>query len=632
MSDTEKKTDPGLAKKTGKSFLSMFKRLFVRDKMAVNVLEEEALRTPIKMVLIKLLHSKIAIIGFCGFVAILLFSFVGSQIWPLDRTYTELTNMNLRPSRNFLTMPKELNDKNIVKIVSGVSFSIALTDDGNLTIWGTECNRRMAGISVPIFEIPEEIKNANIVDIEAGMRFVICLDDEGNFYGWGHSGHDQTIIPDDVQFMMSIRGSQIVKMTAGTLWSAILGHDGYVYVWGSRQAVNNFIVPGSIEGRVVDFAAGDNNMALVLDDGTVRVIGARGTEFFDNVPEALTDGSTRVVEIVATNRNVLARDENGKLYIWGSSIDSLHKWPDDMIPDKVVDIGAGYKNFVAVKDDGRVFVWGANELAQLKLPKNLSGVAMVYCDAFQFYAADSDGKIVDSWGNKGYIWGSDQFGRDNFTRIIHGGRISLTVGAIAVVISVVISIFIGLTSGFFGGWVDHTLMRLADIFDSIPFLPLAITLSYVIGFDMDESMKLYFIMLILGVLSWTGLARLIRAQLLLEREKDFVLAAKALGIKQRGIMFRHILPNVFSYVIVSITLSYAAMILTEAGLSFLGFGVKEPTPSWGNMLTSAQESTVIAYYWWRWIIPALFVVAAALSINMLGDALREAMDPKSEER
>jgi len=149
---------------------------------------------------------------------------------------------------------------------------------------------------------------------------------------------------------------------------------------------------------------------------------------------------------------------------------------------------------------------------------------------------------------------------------------------------------------------------------------------------MDESTKLYFIMIILGILSWTGLARLIRAQLLIEREKDFVLAARALGIKQRGIMLRHILPNVINFVIVSVTLMYADMLLTEAGLSYLGFGVKEPTPSWGNMLSSAENSLVIQFYWWRWIIPALFVVAAALSINMLGDALREAMDPRSEER
>jgi len=623
-----------LAKKTGKSFLSMFKRLFVRDKFDKNVLEEEAMRTPTKMILLKLVRSKMAVIGFSGFLLIFLFCFVGSQLNPLERTYTELPNMNLRPSQNFLTIPRELSDKNITKIVSGVSFSVALTDDGNLTVWGTECNRRMPGVSDRIFDIPDDVKRANIVDVEAGMRFVICIDDEGNFYGWGHSAHDQTIIPPEIQMQMDIRGSEIVKMQAGSLWTIVLGHDGYIYVWGSRQAVNNFLVPTRAAGRVVDFAAGDTNMALILDDGTLAIVGSRGTEFFDNVPEELTDGSVRAVEVATTSRNVLVRDENGKLYLWGSSIDGLHNMPEDLIPDDVIDIDSGYKNFVIAKGSGEVFVWGASELNQLKLPRGINnkGVVRVFSDAYQFYAADADGNIVASWGNKGYIWGSDQFGRDIFTRVMHGGRISLTVGIIAVVISMVIAIIVGLTSGYFGGWLDHTLMRVADIFDALPFLPIAITLSFVIGFDMDETMKLYFIMFVLGVLSWTPLARIIRAQLLLEREKDFVLAARALGIKQSSIMTKHILPNVINFVIVSVTLSYANMLLMEAALSFLGFGVKEPTPSWGNMLTSAENSMVLAFYWWRWIIPALFVVAAALSINMMGDALREAMDPKSEER
>jgi len=531
-------------------------------------------------------------------------------------------------------MPRALNDKNITKIVSGVSFSVALTDDGNLTIWGTECNLDMPGVQDLILNIPESVQKANIVDVEAGQRFVIAIDDRGQFHGWGHGNHGQTSIPNDVKRIMDMNGSKITKMQAGSLWTVVLGDNGYIYVWGSRQAVSNFLVPTAAEGRVVDFATADTNMALVLDDGTLLIIGSRGTEFFDNVPVELTDGTAKAAEIATTGRNILVRDTDGKLYLWGSSIDGLSRMPEGLIADNVIDIDAGYKNFVVVKEDGEVFVWGAWELDQLKLPRNINnlGVVRVFSDAFQFYAADADGNIVASWGNKGYIWGSDQFGRDIFTRLMHGGRISLTVGVVAVLIATGIAIIIGLASGFFGGWVDHTLMRVADVFDALPFLPIAITLSYVIGFDMSETAKLYFIMFVLGVLSWTGLARLIRAQLLLEREKDFVLAARALGITQRSIMVKHILPNVINFVIVSVTLSYADMLLTEAALSFLGFGVKEPTPSWGNMLTSAESSTVIAHYWWRWIIPALFVVAAALSINMVGDALREAMDPKSEER
>lgn len=624
-----------VAKKTGKSFLSMFKRLFIREKIELNVLEEEALRTPMKAVLHRLVRNKMAIIGFVGFIAILLFSFIGSLIFPLSLTYTELTNVNIRPSRNFLSYPSELDDMNVVKIVSGVSFSVALTDDGNLHIWGTEPNIELEGVADYIMNIPYEVQDAFIVDVEVGLRFVIALDDDGNFYGWGHAGHGQTEITSDMRRMMAInRTQEIVQIAAGTMWSAVLGDNGYLYLWGSIQATSNFVVPVAAQGRIVSMDAGEVNMILLLDDGTIMPMGTRGTEFFDNVPKELMDGTTRVVEVAVTNRNVLARDEHGTLHLWGSPIDRLNRFPEGFVPEGIIDISAGLRNFIAVREDGEIVVWGAGELGQTRLPRGIhdAGVTHVFADVHQFYAMDDDNNILSTWGNRGYIFGSDQFGRDIFTRLIHGGRFSLTVGIVAVILATFIAIVVGLASGFFGGWVDHTLMRLADIFDALPFLPLAITLNFIIGHELDEAQRLYLIMIVLGVLSWTGLARLIRAQLLLEREKDFVLAARALGIRQRSIMVKHILPNVFNFVIVSVTLQYAAFILTEAGLSFLGFGVREPTPSWGNMLTGAESSMVMQHFWWRWIIPALFVIAAALSINMIGDALREAMDPKSEER
>jgi len=610
----------------------MFKRLFVRDKIELSVLEEEAIRTPLKTILINLFHNKLAIIGIIGFVLILLFSFVGSQLFPVSRTYIELTNSSIRPGRKFLKYPKELNEKKIVKIVSGVSFSVALTDDGNLTVWGIECNRLMRNVSDLILEIPNDIKNANIVDIEAGSRFVICTDDRGNFYGWGLYSNGQTEMPAMIAQRFKYGGAKIVRMVAGTQWSAVLGDDGYLHVWGSQQSRINFLVPVEVEGRIVNMVASENNMILVLDDGSLCAIGMAGTEYYEQLPAVLSDGTVRAEKIVSTNRNVLVVDERGDVHLWGSIENKGNVLPDGINNGEVAYIDAGYKNFAVINTSGELFVWGANDLKQLEVPKNLSGFTKVFVDFFQFYAMDDEGTIVGAWGNKGYLWGSDQFGRDMFTRIIHGGRISLTVGAISVAISIVLAIIVGLSSGFFGGWVDHLLMRLTDIFESIPFFPIAITLSYVIGHRMEQINKLYVIMITIGVLGWMGLARMIRAQLLVEREKDFVLAARALGIKQRSIMVRHILPNVFNFVIIGITLGYASALLLEAGLSFLGFGVKEPDPSWGNMLTSAQESTVIQYFWWRWVIPALFVIGAALSINMLGDALREAMDPRSNER
>jgi peptide/nickel transport system permease protein len=140
------------------------------------------------------------------------------------------------------------------------------------------------------------------------------------------------------------------------------------------------------------------------------------------------------------------------------------------------------------------------------------------------------------------------------------------------------------------------------------------------------------IMVVLGVLSWPSLARLIRAQMLAEREKEFVTAARAVGVKEMGIAFRHILPNVLSVIIVTATLDFATCMLTEASLSYLGFGITPPTPTWGNMLNGSNNSTVIQQYWWQWVFPSIALGICTICINLIGDGLRDALDPKSSER
>ena len=612
----------------------MLKGMVFGNKIEKNILEEEALQTPSKTILMNMLRNKLAMLGFFGFIAILLFCFIGAYLNPIMLTYTEHVNSNIRPSRNFLSYPSTLNDKNVIKIVSGVSFSLALDDEGDLHIWGTESNLLNPGVTDLIMEIPEEVRNAHIVDIESGGSHILTLDIDGNFLAWGHHGQGQTTIPDLVlQEMEWDFNQEYLKIAAMTRWSAILGDSGYVYLWGSMQAEHSF---GGLfaADRAIDIVGGDNHIVLLHRDNTVSVVGQAGTEVMDMVPEEIQDGSVEIVQIASTNRNGLALDTDGKLWLWGSPEYWLSTMPE--FSGNVVHIDGAYKNFVIVTDQEEIIVWGSNELKQLDLPKNLqgtgTGTTKVFSDYFQFYAMDDDGNILGAWGNKGYRWGSDQFGRDIFTRTMHGGRISLTVGIMAVVISTFLAILVGLTSGFFGGWVDHLLMRITDVFYSLPFLPIVVVLNFIIGHNISAEGRVYLLMCLLGVLGWMGLARLIRAQLLLEREKDFVLAARALGIKQRGIMVRHILPNVINMVIVSVTLGYAVFILQEAVFSFLGFGVPEPTPSWGNMLNTAMESVVIQHYWWRWVIPSLFVVAAAFSVNLVGDGLRDAMDPRANER
>ncbi len=211
-----------------------------------------------------------------------------------------------------------------------------------------------------------------------------------------------------------------------------------------------------------------------------------------------------------------------------------------------------------------------------------------------------------------HLLGTDDMGRDILARTLYGGRISLSVGLVSVGISLSIGVILGATAGFFGGMVDTVIMRIADVFYSFPFMILAITISSII----------------LGVLSWPSSARLLRAEFLKLKSTDFSLAATALGANPTRVMFRHILPNAISPLLVSATLGVASAILSEAGLSFLGLGVPPPAPSWGNMLNRARPLHILASMPWMWLPPGIAIFIIVLSINFVGDGLRDAFDPR----
>jgi peptide/nickel transport system permease protein len=217
--------------------------------------------------------------------------------------------------------------------------------------------------------------------------------------------------------------------------------------------------------------------------------------------------------------------------------------------------------------------------------------------------------------------GTDSSGRDVFSRLLYAGRVSLSVGLVAVTIYAVIGVILGALAGFYGGWLDASIMRLADIVLSFPSLILIITVVSVLG------PSIYNVMLVIGLLGWPPIARIVRALFLSLREREFVLASRTLGVSNGRIILRHMLPNALAPVIVAATFGMANAILLEAGLSFLGLGVQPPTPSWGNMLKDAQSLTVLESMPWLWIPPGTMIALAVLSINFIGDGLRDALDP-----
>lgn len=219
--------------------------------------------------------------------------------------------------------------------------------------------------------------------------------------------------------------------------------------------------------------------------------------------------------------------------------------------------------------------------------------------------------------------GTDQVGRDIFTRLVYASRVSMLVGLGAVLIYTIIGTIVGAVSGYFGGWIDILLMRMTDVFMSFPGLMLILVVVSILG------PSLLNIIWILGLLGWPSVARLVRGSVLSLKHVDFVKSGVVLGLGTPRILFQHILPNAIAPILVQATFGIAAAIIVEASLSFLGMGVQPPTASWGNMLTDAQSLTVLTSQPWLWVPPGLMIVIVVLAINFIGDGLRDALDPKT---
>lgn len=231
---------------------------------------------------------------------------------------------------------------------------------------------------------------------------------------------------------------------------------------------------------------------------------------------------------------------------------------------------------------------------------------------------------MESPPSKIHLMGTDDLGRDILSRLLYGGRVSITVGFLASFSQIVVGTIIGSISGYFGGKIDTIIMRIVDIIMCFPFFIVAIVMASFMGPSMKN------IIIILAVIYWTQVARIVRAEVMSIKKREFIEAAEAFGLNDLEIIAKHIIPNVIGPVTVYATLAIANGILTEAALSFLGMGVNPEVPSWGNMLSAAQSMRALESQWWLWIPPGLLVLLTVLSINFLGDGLRDALDPKTQ--
>lgn len=607
--------------------------------------DSELIVSPGRQVFNRFMERKFAV--FSVFVVLVMFCVVFIAPHFMTKYYdafTETTQKDLPPTMDFMNVPGELAG-NIKMIDSYSSFSVGLSNDGKVYVWGIGS---IGATGVNVKQIPEEVKNAKIAFVAAGQDHIIAIGEDGKFYGWGSNRFGQyeateTVLnnPNLEPVPEVVRNGEldithIKRVTCGYQASAILMDDGTLYIWGNKQAYANM---DKFIGRTnivdVDFTLSyvvglDAKQSSVFT-GTKGLFSKARTSIGTTQTESMSkflDGR-KINELRATTSSICLLLDDGTIALTGDFQSDFVEVPTLQDGEYFIDIEAGTYHYTGLTNQGHVYSFGGDHYRQAENP-SVNGAAKIYAGSFQSYAVDANGKLLNKWGLKGYLFGTDDRGANIAERVVAGGRITMTVGAIAVIIEILIGVSIGLLAGFLGGWVDIFLMRVAEVFSSIPLYPFMLILSSLLAqVSLTTDQRLYMIMVILGVLGWPGFAYITRAQVLVARESEYVTAAQAMGVKTGRIAFKHILPNIVSVILVNMTLSFAASMQTETSLSFLGFGVNYPQPSWGNMLSRASNAVAAKNFWWQWVFTSAILITTTVCINTIGDTLRDVMDPKS---
>ena len=609
-----------------------------------DIFKEEVI-SPTKRLVRGFMERKLAVGAMIVLILMILTVFIGPLFMPKYKdAYTEVTQKNVAPTMSMMAVPEELA-KDIKQIDSYGSFTVGLSNAGKVYVWGST---GIGTTGIDMKDIPQEILDAKIVHVAAGYDHAIAIDENGKVYAWGSNKLGQfgyfnpeeypniLTMPDEL-VNGTIDVNNIKVVTAGYQCSAILMNDGTLYIWGNKNTyanIDSFIGKSNLVD--IDFTL--SYVVGLEDKGNAIFTGKRGLldVYRGNMREQAVSSrefldGRKIVDISAGSATVaMLLDDNTVCFAGDFGQDTV-SMPTLAQDEHFVKVLSGMYHYTGLTNKGTVYSWGADVLDQAQVPEGMTGVDDIYVGGFQSYAVNAEDDLVDKWGLKGYLFGTDKYGADIFQRIIQGGKMTMTIGVVAVIISAFISIVIGCVSGYFGGKVDMILMRVAEIFSAIPFLPFAMILSAIMAqWNVSENQKIYLLMVILGVLSWPPLARMVRAQVLVARENEYVTAAKAMGVKEGRIAFKHILPNILSIIFVNLVLQFATCMLTESSLSYLGFGVTYPRPTWGNMLNGSNNATVIKHFWWQWVFTSLFLAITCICINLVGDALRDVMDPKSD--
>lgn len=547
--------------------------------------------SPGMLVFKRFIRNKLAVIGLAILVVMFVFSFIGPMLSPFTQTqvfkgvgtmvkdyagaiYNQELRYSVVPGKTFSSADRAqfllaLGKKSETFTSGGTSYSYV--QEGEDTYRILELN--------PVVEIlmgKMQPKNGFVVTDEFTAAYQAAIDEELTVFDLG----------DVTYHIITERKSSVISTDEDIALAMLNVYDSYSQANSNMVDSFEFKLASSramAEGKSY-FFVGDQRFSIRSDEGQTTIVNSSGQQFAE------------VSDIIV---NPI---------------------------DKSIFLDVDFKAVVREALNNRELEFTYTDASGKAVDYTIVRVNMTYnikretpTELIRMYEAPSD----EHW------LGLDNNGMDLLTRLMYGGRVSLMVGFVVIFIEVFIGIIIGGISGFFGGWVDTALMRFVDLFNSIPFYPMVLIFGSVMdALEVEPMVRIFLLMAILGILGWTGVARIVRGQILSLREQDFMVATEATGIRTSRRIFKHLVPNVMPLLIVQATAGLGGIIITEATLGFLGLGIKYPLASWGSIINVASDAFVMTNYWFMWIPAGLLILLTVLGFNFVGDGLRDAFDPK----
>ena len=564
------------------------------EEMALDDARRTKVLSPTMLVMQRFFRNRLAIIGLVILVIMFVFSFLGGLFTPYSQAQVFKGLEYIK--KDYATAVYNTDLRMTMK--EGVSFSASARSQMNFAI-GKNSSFFTAGDQV----YGLDRKGDDFYTIHNQKEIFTAL---VNPKGYKYKASDGTVLSDELKAAFE---------TAHKAGETGFAYDGTDYQ--IEAAKKNVTVYASEEiglaSRMIYDAADPKDRAIVDSFGFRN---ASQTSFAEGDASFEWDGAEYGLEIDGENA-VITKD--GKHFAFMSDISVEPK-------NAGVSLNAEFKAAARNAIQDRLSEFSLQEGAEEPTRYLINRVNTNYY--IQRFEASEVIRTKEA-PSREHPLGLDTNGMDVLTRLMYGGRVSLLVGFVVVFFEILIGVIVGGISGYFGGWIDDVLMRLVDLVNAIPFWPVVIIAGSMMDvLQMSSTVRIFFLMFILGILGWTGIARVVRGQILSLKEQDFMMATEAAGIPVSRRIFRHLLPNVMPLLIVQATISLGSTIISEATLSFLGLGVKYPLASWGSIINAANDIFIMTNYWYIWIPAGILILVTVLGFNFVGDGLRDAFDPK----